>query len=182
MNSSPASVGGLAPLASDSSPAPTVAPTRGFGPLLEQEHALEVSVRDNLMFVGGPRAADIRHLLEGQQGRIAGGISLLEERVDTLPYPQRFHALPHRRPLAPAGMPAPRPTGLAELASQHLNLQTGILTLIEHRPEGGRPERLLVAVARSHEEMAGMLQALLNQDDTIRDRELPPIIAGRVES
>lgn len=160
----------------------TVPLTRGFGPLLEQEHALEVSVRDNLLFVAGPRAADVRRILEDQQGRIAGGITLLEERVDTLPFPERFHSLTHHRPLPDAGMPVARRTGLADLASQHLNLQTGILTLIEHRPEGGKPELLLVAVARSHEEMAGMLRAVLNEDDTIRDRELPPIIASGVES
>ena len=178
MNSSPASKRGVPAVTSQLAEPANLPPTRGFGPLLEQEHALEVSVRDNLLFVAGPRAADIRQELETQQGRIAGGISLLEERVDTLPCPERFHALTHHRPLTVAGMPAARRTGLADLASQHLNLQTGILTLIEHRPEGGRPERLLVAVARSHEEMAGMLQALLNDNETIRDRVLPPIIAA----
>jgi len=178
MNSSSASDGVGSQLTSMTAQPAVAPPTRGFGPLLEQEHALEVSVRDNLLFVTGPRSADIRRILEGQQGRIAGGISLLEERVDALPYPERFHSLARPRPLAAAGMPAPRRTGLADLASQHLNLQSGILTLIERRPEGGRPELLLVAVARSHEEMAAMLSTLLNDEDQVRDRELPPIIAA----
>ena len=157
-------------------------PTRGFGPLLTQEHALEISNRDNLLFVAGPRSADIRRMLEGQQGRIAGGILLLEERVESLPHPVRFQALGHHRPDPEEGMPAPRPTGLADLVSQHLNLQSGLLTLIEHRPEGGRIERLLVAVARSHEEMAKLLKALIAEEDRIRDGEQPRIIAGGAES
>lgn len=155
-----------------------VPPTRGFGPLLEQEHALETSVSDNLLFVDGPRSAEIRLLLESQQGRIAGGIMLLEQRVETLPYPQRFRALAQLRAQASEGMPVARETGLARLAHQHVDLQDSLLTLIEHRPEGGRSERILLAVARNHEEMASMLNALLNEDDAVRDRELPPIIAA----
>ncbi len=157
---------------------PTLTPTRGFGPLLEQEHALQVSNADNLLFVAGPHATDIRRILEDQQGRIAGGIGLVEQRVETLPYPERFHSLAHHRASSVDGMPAPRETGLADLAHQHLNLQSGLLSLIEHRPEGGQPELLLVAAARNHEEMAWMLTALLNEDDTVRDRVNLPIVAA----
>lgn len=158
-------------------PSPAITPTKGFGPLLEEEHALQVSNADNLLFVAGPRASAIRRLLEDQQGRIAGGIGLVEKRVETLPYPERFHSLAHHR-VAPAdGMPEPRETGLAGLAHQHLSLQSGLLSLIEHRPAGGQPELLLVAAARNHEEMARMLTALLNEDDTVRDRVNGPIIA-----
>lgn len=155
-----------------------VPPTRGFGPLLEQEHALETSVSDNLLFVDGPRSAEIRCLLESQQGRIAGGIMLLEQRLERLPYPERFRALAQHRAHAPEGMPAARETGLAHLAHQHLDLQDSLLALIEHRSEGGRSERILLAVAQNHEEMARMLNALLSEDDTVRDREILPIIAA----
>jgi len=155
-----------------------VPPTRGFGPLLEQEHDLETSVSDNLLFVDGPRSAEIRRLLESQQGRIAGGIILLEQRIERLPCPERFRALARLRARDSEGMPAARETGLAHLALQHANLQDSLLTLIEHRPEGGRSERILVAVAQNHEEMAWMLNALLSEDDTVRDRELVPIIAA----
>lgn len=156
---------------------PAIMPTKGFGPLLEQEHALQVSNADNLLFVAGPHATDIRRILEDQQTRIAGAIGLVEQRVEALPYPDRFHALAHLRPAQAAGMPAPRETGLADLAHQHLSLQSGLLSLIEHRPEGGQPELLLVAAARTHEEMAWMLTALLNEDDTVRDRVNLPILA-----
>lgn len=157
-----------------------VAPTRGFGPLLEQEHALETSVSDNLLFIDGPRSAEIRCLLESQQGRVAGGIMLLEQRLERLPYPERFRALAQLRAHAFEGMPAARKTGLARLAHQHTELQDSLLALIEHRPEGGRSERILVAVAQNHEEMAWMINALLSEDDTVRDRELPPIIATAI--
>lgn len=153
-------------------------PTRGFGPLLEQEHALETSVSDNLLFVDGPRSAEIRCLLESQQGRIAGGIMLLEQRLERLPYPERFRALAQLRVHAAEGMPAARETGLAHLAHQHVDLQDSLLALIEHRSEGGRSERILLAVAQNHEEMARMLNALLSEDDMVRDREILPIIVA----
>lgn len=156
----------------------SVPPTRGFGPLIEQEHALETSVSDNLLFVDGPRSAEIRRLLESQQGRIAGGIMLLEQRVESLPNPERFRALVQLRAHASEGMPVARETGLAHLAHQHLDLQDSLLALIEQRSDSGRPERILRAVARNHEEMAWMLNALLSEDDTVRDRELRPVVAA----
>jgi hypothetical protein len=166
------------PQAGPASPRRAAAPsTRGFGPLIEQEYALETSVRDNLLFVDGPRSAEIRLILERQQGRIAGGIMLIEQRVESLPYPGRFRALVQLRAHAFEGMPVARETGLAHLAHQHLDLQDSLLALAEQQSATGRPERILRAVARNHEEMAWMLNALLSEDDTVRDRELLPIVA-----
>lgn len=141
--------------------------TRGFGPLIEEEHSLQSSIDEILEASDEHGYTDTRRTLEGQQLRIAAGIIQLERHCETLPHPNRFQVITLRDQFPPDGKsPALAPSspgGLAGLVMQHICLAGAIEALIEHGRAGAAAELTLKSMARSHVDMAWMLTALLTE-------------------
>lgn len=148
--------------------------TSGFGSVLEKEHILQSSIEGVLRTAERVRPVDLDRILRHQQARIGTNIVLLEQRNEMLPHPARFLPLHGKH----ASIPTSRRTGpesasdgpLPKLVAQHVTVASDIDALIAHGSNGQRGDIILSEVARSHEEMAWLLTALLQEDRSTRDR------------
>jgi hypothetical protein len=152
--------------------------TSGFGAVMEQENDLLSSTDECLGTDIGSHAASVNRILREQRTRVGVNVSLLEQCYETLPSPARFEGLQGRfgpPTTASRAGPALENDGLLQdLVARHLHLRDNIELLAAHDPQG---PSIMAEVARNHEEMAWMLTALLKEDESVRDRMSPPIIA-----
>ncbi len=156
--------------------------TSGFGSVMEREQDIRSSTTERLGVDNGPKSAAIDRILRHQQLQLGANIALLEQRYEMLPHPTRFATLPatHGR-LSHARGAAVAPDAaslLPNLVAQHISLLRAIEALITQRPDGQRGELILTEIARNHEEMAWMLTALINEDDSVRDLVPIPVTAS----
>ena len=155
--------------------------TSGFGAVLEKEHELQSAIAGHLAPVSGPKADDLDRILRSQQSRIGANIALLEQRYEMLPHPERFQALHgvHFSPTqAPPSAGPDSPGSLPDLVARHQSLIGDIDALITRGADGQRGELILLQIGRNHEDMAGVLTALLREDDSVRDLEPVPVTAA----
>ncbi len=143
--------------------------TSGFGAVIEKERDLQAATRRAFGQVNRHHAHDVDRILRHQQSRLGANISLLEQRYEALPKPERFASWNER--LHPTNTllgleDRENSQVLPELVARHAGLQADIETLIELAPDGQRGELILGEVSRNHEEMAWMLTALLKEDAT----------------
>jgi hypothetical protein len=149
--------------------------TSGFGAVIGKEQDIRGATEGLFGQVSGQRSADRDRILRHQHSRMGANIALLEQRYEALPKPQRFvNWTEHNRPSAKRARMPRAETGLPDLIAQHTHLLADIQTLIDRAPDGQRGELILSEVGRSHEEMAWVLAALQNDDDSVRR-----IAAGR---
>lgn len=123
-------------------------------------------------------AGDVSRLLREQEGRLAANIALLEQRYETTPLDGSYRA-PRERLVSEGGSVTSPPSVacLWRIAAQHVELCDEIEMLIVGGADGQRGELILNEVVRSHEHMARALKALIKEEDKVRDRELPPVVA-----
>ena len=146
--------------------------TSGFGAVMEQEEKIQCATERSVGGDKGPKSAAIDRILRDHGTRLGANIALLEQRYETLPHPSRFKMLranPDRLSTAEHAVIGCDDGILSALASQHVALLGKIETLIRQRPDGQRGELILAEIARNHEEMARMLTALVNDDESLRD-------------
>lgn len=143
--------------------------TSGFGSVIQKEHDLQDLTENSLRHVTGGHAVEIDRILRHQQSRLGANIALLEQRYETLPNPERFVSWSdrHHPPATPrATEPGDEAELLPDLVARHTSLMADIEALIGCGPDGQRGELILIEVRHNHEEMAGMLTALLKEDAT----------------
>lgn len=155
--------------------------TSGFGTVLEKEHELRSATEGYLAEATGPHSTDLDRILRQQQTRIGANIALLEQRYEMLPHAKRFQALHgvHFSPTRARPTAEPENGGtLPNLVAQHRSLIGNLDALIIRDSDGQRGELILTAIGRNHEDMAGVLTALLRADDPARDRVTVPVVAA----
>lgn len=141
--------------------------TSGFGSVMEKERHLQSAIETYLNDASTPNGGQRDRILRNQHSTLGANIALLEQRYESLPRPARFLAHPqHPFTTVARRGPAPHDGALADLIAQHSELVTDITMLIALAPDGQRGELILGEVCRNHEEMAWMLSALRNEDDT----------------
>lgn len=162
----PGSVVTLAPTGPRDDPAqPSL--TSGFGAVLVKEHDLQTATEDSFGQGRRPHSTGMDRILRHQHSRLGANIALLGQRYEALPSPERFISWRDRK--HPPGKP--RRTRRAEtevlpdLIARHTCLLADIAALIRCAPDGQRGELILSEVSRNHEEMTGILQALLKKDE-----------------
>ncbi len=144
---------------------------------MEQELKLQSSTEDGLAWANGPQAESILLVLRDQQARLGANVALLEQLYEMLPHPERFGVLRAKLAEARTNAAGPDPSAqLPELIAQHLRLLRHIEILVGEGLDGQRGELILRQVARSHQEMAWGLTALIKVDYTEQDRVIPPIV------
>lgn len=179
--SPPAPVGTVTRATADGPVDPTEPSLRsGFASVMEQEHQLQSSTGGYRQATTLRLSSAIARILSKQQVALGANIALLEQRFETLPRNDDLALLPVRlAPPAKARHVASAPEHnclLRNLVAQHLNILENIDTLLARGLAGQRGELILTEVARNHEEMAGMLTALLKEDESMRDGK--PLPAG----
>lgn len=155
--------------------------TSGFGAVREQEEDAQSSTKGYLGFDRGPNSAAIDRVLLHHGTRLGANVGLLEQRYRMLPHPDRFQSLDKTHPrLSTPSRTATATAGglLPHLVGLHLNLLRKIEALVDQHSDGPRGEVLLAQIARSHEEMAWVLLALLKEGESVRDSVPFPVIAG----
>lgn len=157
-------------------------PAGGFGAVMEQEHELQSSIGGYRGELHGHLSATIARVLSKQQVALGAIIALLEHRYEMLPPAAQFLALHGRHsPLPPTRrrVPAPEPNSLLRnLIAQHLDLLEDLDSLMARGGSDLQNEIILIEVTRNHEDMAGMLSALLKEDKSLRNRNSIPVIAA----
>lgn len=156
------------PSAPDRAPVPTVGPVSpcGFGPILQQELALQAAVEVQRGSIGNPPARDLERVLRHQQAQLSEDRTALDRRCDELPHGERFRR-PGWRHLSPTQGRAERSLpggGLEALAARHLVLAGHIRDVMVARHQNDT-NSALEEVARHHEEMAGVLAALAHEEE-----------------
>ena len=150
-----------------------------FGSVMEQEHDLQSSTGGYRGEGNGHLSATIARVLSKQQVALGANIALLEQRCELLPQAAQVLALHGRHsPLTKARHRAPAPEHnslLRNLIARHLDVMEDIDTLITEGSNGLGGELILREISRNHEDMAGMLSALLKEDESVRER---PAITG----
>lgn len=145
--------------------------TSGFGPLLAQEHEIQLLSEEGARGNQGALGAVLRE----QQMRVRANIALLGERDERRPHAFFFPVLPARRS-AKNEMARSRPDAvlspLTTLIGRHQRVLGSIGRLMAAHPEGQRDERILARVAHSHEEMVGALTGWFDGDSSPRAEAL----------
>lgn len=152
--------------------------TSGFGAVIEREEDLRTATEGSFGQASGHHSADLDRILHHQHSRLGANIAMLERRYEDLPKPERFVKWHDagRPPAKPRHTARDESEVLPDLIARHTRLLRDIEALIGCRADGQRGERLLAEVSRNHEEMAWMLTALLNDDDSARRTSLDPSI------
>jgi hypothetical protein len=159
--------------------------TSGFGAVLEKERALQNATEGSLGHLTGEHARDFDRILRHQHSRLGANIALLEQRYEALPNPERFITWHDRRhPPVTARRAADRDEIdlLPDLIARHTGLLADIEALIRSVADGQRGELILREVRRNHEEMAWMLTALMNDDESTKRMAHPATMEASGEA
>ena len=181
---SPPSSGGITTRAATGLPNDTAQPslTSGFGAVIAKERELMAATTNHLGEANRNRLIPIERMLRHHQSLLGANIALLEQRYEALPHPVRLQSLnPKYSPLAIAKRPEGKEliAALPDLIARHTSLVEDIGHLIARAPDGQRGELILTEVGRNHEDMAWMLTALVQEEETgARHEKLPAATTG----
>jgi len=156
---------------SESARSPYAPFTSGVGTLIEEEHELLQSIRDQVDHGNGINSVGLQRILSNHVQETQEIIALLERYSKALPIPERFDVLKFGPPRhVHAALPAASGSSLlANLINEHRRLLGHLERLRKSDHDDSMKPGVLSFAAQRHEDMAWMLTALEKEDEVLSD-------------